>query len=339
LNRLAASAPAAAQTELPLSRGDLVRISAPNDEPPTGSYKVDSDMTLSLDGLGKIPVSGRSVQEVERHISDLLVAKGIFRPGHAWITVRLLDRAPVRVNVGGAVFEPGQVVVNDRSGGQIDTLREAAAGDHAIGRSLSAALSHAGGVRPDADIAHIQLVHAGQREEIDLSGLLEGDTSNDVLLVDGDKVSVPSDDCFEVQLARPTPITPPGVRVHVSNLTTPANNNAGAAIGHDATNLPYGTRFLQALVEANCVGGTQVTNADRWAVLISINPSNGESEVIERRIEALVRRADRDAYNPVLLPNDAIACYDSKITNARDVVRIISDAVLPFSLGAALHGF
>jgi polysaccharide export outer membrane protein len=186
----------AAGQALPLSRGDLVRISAPSDEAPTGTYKIDSDMTLALDQLGKILVAGQTVQQLERELSARLVARGIFRPGHARVVVRLLDRAPVRVNVSGAVFGPGQVVVNERPPQQTDTVRQTASGDDAIGRSLGNALSHAGGVRPDADIQHIEVSHAGQVQTIDLSGLLDGDTSNDLLLIDGDKVHVPSRDCF-----------------------------------------------------------------------------------------------------------------------------------------------
>ena len=98
-------------------------------------------------------------------------------------------------------------------------------------------------------------------------------------------------------------------------------------MGREATSLPYGTRLLQALASGNCIGGIQLTNADRWAVLVSTNPLTGGTEVIERRIEALVRRADRDAYNPVILPGDAIACYDSAVTNYRDVVRTLLEPV------------
>ena len=132
----------------------------------------------------------------------------------------------------------------------------------------------------------------------------------DPLLVAGDRIHVPSRGCFQMALARPSRITPPGVRVYLSNLTRPAASNAASAIGEHATKLPYGTRFLQGLVSANCVGGIQATNARRWGVLMSRNPITGESEVIARSIEDLVRRADRDDFNPVLLPNDAIACYD-----------------------------
>jgi hypothetical protein len=96
--------------------------------------------------------------------------------------------------------------------------------------------------------------------------------------------------------------------------------------------------MLQALVSGNCVGGTQVTNADRWAILITTNPMTGQSEVVERQIEALVRRPDRDAYNPVLMPNDALACYDSNVQNVRDILKSIGDAALGATIAQTASG-
>ena len=136
---------------------------------------------------------------------------------------------------------------------------------------------------------------------------------------------VPSRGCFDPALARPTPLTPPGIKVFMSNLTKGANNNAGAAIGSETTSLPYGTRLLQALVQMNCVGGSYM-QAGRRAVLISRNPLNGQSIVVERDIEKLVRGADRDAANPLLMPNDAIACYDSRLSNLNEVIGSIGNA-------------
>ena len=41
----------------------------------------------------------------------------------------------------------------------------------------------------------------------------------------------------------------------------------------------------------------------------------------------LVREANRDALNPYLMPGDAIACYDSRWTNFREAVGLVTDAV------------
>lgn len=57
--------------------------------------------------------------------------------------------------------------------------------------------------------------------------------------------------------------------------------------------------------------------------MMSRNPVTGVSVVIERRIEDTMTRADRDEFDPYLLPGDAIACYDSAVTNIADVARVV----------------
>jgi len=317
----------------PLSPGDLVRVDVDGGAPPTGTYKVDANGALSLLGTDDLPVAGLTIAEAQADLDNLLVRQQLFRPGFAHASLRILQRGAARIIVTGAVFQAGKVTINQPSTTNIDTVQETAIGDYAIGRTLSVALSNAGGVRPDADLSRITLTHNNQTQAINLSGVLSGQPFADPVLSDGDMVSVPSRHCFQMELARPTPITPPGVKIFISNLTTPASSNASSAINQETTSFAYGTRLLQVLVAGNCVGGTQITNADRWAVLITTNPQTGNSEVVERRIEALVRRPDRDAYNPVIMPGDAVACYDSNVQNVRDVLRSLGDAA--FSVTAA----
>ena len=312
---------------MPLSPGDLVQLSLPGNEAPSGNYKVGSTGMLLLDSFGEIAVAGRTIEQAEADLGRRLVANGFYRAGYAHVTLKLLDRAAVHVWVSGAVFQPGRVVVNEKSGADRDAVHDLAPGDHGPGRALSSAIAGASGVRPDADIQHIRVSRAAETRVIDLSGLMTGGVADDILLADGDRVDVPSRGCFQAELARPSAITMPGVRAYISNLAIPAAGNGIAGVGRDATTFPYGTRLLQALVSGNCIGGTQSTNADRWTVLISANPVTGQSEVIERRVEALVRRADRDAYNPVILPGDSIACYDSPVTNLRDVLKAMTESV------------
>ena len=319
---------AISDARMPLSPGDLVRLSLPGNEPPSGLFKVDSGGALSFDQLGELQVRGRTVQEAEAELAMRLVERGYYRAGHSHPTLRLLDRGMIRVHVAGAVFQPGLVTINQKSAADRDVTHDTAAGDHAPGRALTNALFSASGVRPDADISSVGVTRAGHRQTFDLTGVLTGEGATDVLLADGDRIDVSSRGCFQSALARPSPMTMPGVRAFISNLTSPAASNASSAVGREATTFPYGTRFLQALVSGNCIGGTQSTNADRWGVLMSINPITSETEVIERRIEALVRRADRDAYNPIILPGDAVACYDSTVTNLRDVGKTISEMLL-----------
>jgi polysaccharide biosynthesis/export protein len=85
------------------------------------------------------------------------------------------------------------------------------------------------------------------------------------------------------------------------------------------------------LVSANCVGGSAM-NSGRSAVLISRNPVTGQSIVLSRSVERLVRGADRDQFDPYLMPGDAIACYDSLAMNLRDVLSVVGETTTPYLL-------
>lgn len=321
-----------------LSPGDMVRVDITRGEGFAGNYVVNADGYIQIPHIGNIPAAGFSTSTLENNIARLLVHGKLFRANFVQVNTSVLHWAPIQVQVGGAVFSGGDTVLNSKQASDDSAERLTAPGDYTAQRTLSAALSAAAGVRPDADIRNIVLIRKGRRRIYDMTGSLDGGPLDDPLLVAGDRVHVPSRGCFQLALARPSRITPPGIRVYMSNLTRPAASNANSAIGRDATSLPYGTRFLQGLVSANCVGGIQATNASRWGVLISRNPINGESEVVARSIEQLVRRADRDDFNPVLLPGDAIACYDSHVTNARDVIATISETASPILSAIVLGG-
>lgn len=312
----------------PLASGDRLRIDVLGDvDRLSGNYVIGSDGSLTIPGIAPIMAEGRSETELTSLVRSKLVAANIVRPLRNSVELSLIESAGISAAVGGAVFAPGAVRAGERNPETRIGLKEGAIrGDDNVGRSVASAIRAAGGVRPDADVSRIYLIRGGAYMEVDLSGLIHGWASRDVSVTTGDRIIVPSRNCFDPELVRPTPLTIPGIRVYMSNLTRSANNNAGAAIGKETTSLPYGTRLLQALVAMNCVGGSYMAS-DRRAVLISRNPMNGQSIVVERDIEKLVRMADRDVVNPYLMPDDAIACYDSRWTNLRDAVGLVSEAV------------
>jgi hypothetical protein len=67
-------------------------------------------------------------------------------------------------------------------------------------------------------------------------------------------------------------------------------------------------------------------------VLSSKNPITGETQVIERSVEQLMTMPNKARINPYLMPNDAVACYDSDITNYRDIAKTLTDLIIPFKL-------
>jgi polysaccharide export outer membrane protein len=305
-----------------VSRNDLIDLRVGDDETFNGDYVVSRDGTIKLPFLSPIRAQGRLTSEIEDDIASQLIAGDYFadRPR---ISVRVADFASVTVGVAGAVFEPHSVEIGGVPGDQVDSRRQAALGASGEGRNLSAALRAAGGVRPDADISAVELRRNGALYTLDMRGVFEGRNAVDVMLLTGDEISVPSRGCFQEDLMRPSPISPPGASLFLSNLTQPAAGNAVSAVGRDVREVPYGTRYLQAVINTNCVGGARATSAKRSAVLFSRNPVTGVSVVIERDIEDLLRRADRDDYDPFLLPGDSIACYDSAITNVGEVGRVL----------------
>lgn len=323
------SAAKEALLELPFSPGDLVTVALSFDEAFSGDYVIDQAGRIPLPYIQPVKIAGKSAETAGQAIESALVAEGMILPGASRISVRVKHFAPVDIAVSGAVFQPGQVRINDQPAEVLMDERTEATGDFSAHRSVTAALRGASGVRPDAELNKVVVIRKGWQHVVDMSGAITGQAVNDFPLMAGDMVYVPSIGCFQPELMRPSQITMPGFRVFISNLIVPAADNSSGAVGRYSTNLPYGTRLLQAAVSANCVGGIQSTNASRTVVLASTNPLTGKVEVIERSVEALMRTPHEEIANPFLMPNDAVACYDSAVTNVRDIARTLADIISP----------
>ncbi|MFM9851740.1 MAG: polysaccharide biosynthesis/export family protein [Sphingomonadaceae bacterium] len=316
-----------------LAPGDRLKLVVSGDSGTlTGNYVVAANGQLMIGDSITMTVAGQSRSVAQFELRNVLIRKGLVRNIAGNVRLQLEVAGSVAVSVEGAVFEPGNVRAGERVPEQnAAALTNAAGGDFNAGRTLSTALRAAGGLRPDASASSVYLVRHDSYATIDLSPALGGRGLVDPQLAAGDRIIVSTTGCFDERLVRPSSVTSPGVRVYMSNLSRPAASNASSAIGKDSTSLPYGTRLLQGLISANCVGGSAM-NAARSAVLISRNPVNGKSVVIKRSVEQLVRYADRDDANPYLMPNDAIACYDSTAMSFVDVVGVLGNVLGPAAL-------
>ena len=317
---------------LPLSPGDRIEIRIHEGEEFSGEYLVNHDGNIELPYLAPVQVVGLDTEEVENRLRMMLVSEQMFLAHTLHISVRPLQWAPIMVSVSGAVFEPGRVLINDLVPAQTDDSKIRISGDYPTKRYLSEAIRAASGARPDARVDKVLLIRDGWQQEINLAGVFSGKHTQDVPLIAGDQIIVPSSGCMQAALIRPSQITPKGIRVFISNLTSPATNNASAAVGKYSSSMPYGTRLHQAVVSGNCSGGTQFTNASRYVVLVGKNPITGQSEIMKRNVEELLRNPDSNDINPFLLPNDTVSCYDSTVGNWRDIARAIVDVASPFSL-------
>ncbi|TWX68099.1 polysaccharide export protein [Colwellia demingiae] len=315
-----------------LSPGDLVEVIIEDGEGFNGRYIVDNAGYVKLPIIGVVEAGGATTNKLETKIELALIRAEIFQPDSASVTIYVLNWSSIEVAVAGAVFQPGTVLINKKPTGIQNSEHLEAYGDYSTTRLLSEAIRAASGIRPDAKLDQIILISKGWQVQIDMTGMLTGNLVNDYPLVAGDRVIVPSTGCFQAHLVRPSQITPKGFRVFMSNLIDSAGDNSSAGIGRFSTSLPYGTRLLQAAVSANCVGGKEWTNAPRRVVLSSKNPITGETQVIERSVEQLMTMPNKARINPYLMPNDAVACYDSDITNYRDIAKTLTDLIIPFKL-------
>lgn len=315
-----------------LSPGDLIEVIIEDGDGFNGRYIVDNAGYVKLPLVGLIDAGGDTANTLEDKIELALIRAKIFQPANANVTIYLLNLSSIEVAVAGAVFSPGTVTINKKPLGVQNEEHLAAFGDFSTKRLLSEAIRAASGIRPDAKIDQILLIRKGWQVQVDMSGMLSGNLAKDYPLVAGDRVIVPSTGCFQDNLVRPSQITPKGFRVFMSNLIDSAGSNSAGAVGRYSTSLPYGTRLLQAAVSANCVGGKDWTNAPRRIVLASKNPITGETQVLERSVEELMTMPNKAKINPYLMPNDAVACYDSTFTNYRDIAKTITEIIVPFKL-------
>lgn len=311
--------------------GDVVRLDIVEGEEFSGSYKVNLDGYVTLPYAGSIRAAGLTTPGLTENIKQTFIDKGLLLNARANLSVIPVEWAPVQVRVTGAVFQPGRGLINppERTGFQQQTPPM---GDSPPGRFLDAGLMIAVGVRPDADMSRIRLYRNGRAYTIDLSGVIEGTPVPDIVLMHGDHVEVPSTECNQEALMRPSQVTPASIRIFLSNVSVPVTGNPEQF----TSTVPYGTRLLTAAVSANCVGGAHLTNASRRIVHIARDPISGKATVKEIHVTDMLARPNDFAANPYLMPNDAVACYDSAMTNLREAVRVIDEILSAVGLAVVL---
>ncbi|MEE3717551.1 polysaccharide biosynthesis/export family protein [Tumidithrix elongata RA019] len=316
---------------IPLSPGDRLRVLIPEGELFSGIFEVNLDGKIQVPYLDPILVQGLEISEVRQKIYDALIAQRYFQPKFLQVNVNILQWSAIQVTVSGETFQPGRIIVNSRSAEDRAQQQTVSSGDYPPERYLTAALRGAGGVMPNANIKEIRLIRNGKEQTVDLTGIFTGEPVVDIPLVAGDRIIVPRLPQPQNEFVRPSQITPPGIRVFMSNLTRSADSNSSSAIKSDGASFPYGARLSQAVISANCAGGV-ITAHDRHALLVRVDRVTGETKSWDRAVEEIMRFSKNDNDNPFLMPEDTVACYDSTTTDVRDVLSTISDFLNPFNL-------
>lgn len=316
-----------------LSPGDVIDIDIMHNKDISSKYIVKSNGYIYLPWIEPIKAAGVSINKLKQKIKDQYVSKDIFKENTFYIIVQVVKYAPISIKINGEVFKPGLVIINKND--PLQNQYKDVGISHVDEKMLTLALKLAGGVKPTANLRNVKLVRDNQEYYIDLTNIFNNKSFEDVPLIDGDEIHVDSLSCVDEDLIQLSRITPVGIKLYISNTTTPVYNNNSGNINKAVTEMPYGTRLIDVAFNANCMGGTEVSNSDRSFLLIS--SLNDKNKLVSMKISAydLIKYSNDIQYNPHLMNGDKITCFDSGMTNYAAVIKLITDSLSPINI---LHG-
>lgn len=305
-----------------LGAGDIIRIDS-FDTPELvlePRYNVLLDGTVNLPWVGSVSVQHLTLEEAAAALSQRY---GRFIR-NSLITVTLVAPRPLKIGVIGEVNRPGSYIISVISNESTLaglTQRTGSEGGNQW-PTVSRAIQTAGGITEIANVRGIE-VRRPRREtgeadtvRVDLWKFLqEGDLSQDVLLRDGDTVSIPmvTDlDAAEVTKLAVSNFSPEAIRVNV----------VGEVVTPGVVAIRPNSTLSQAVLAA---GGFRKGRADQDVELIRLNP-NGS--VTRRRIEVELSSNLDDKTNPPLRNNDIIVVRRNTVASVTDTLAPI---LSPFS--------
>jgi polysaccharide biosynthesis/export protein len=220
--------------------------------------------------------------------------------------------APPKVVVVGEVNRPGTYTV--KSEGNTTNNNTQLAGTVAL-PTITNAIQSAAGIKPTADIRKIQLIRTTRNGEqkiaINLFKLIqEGDTSQDIILQEGDRLFIPvaqNSNAQDVDLIASSTISPGTIKVNVIGEIAQKAGKGGTI------EVPSNTTLNQALLTA---GGFDNVRANKGEVdFIRLNP-NGS--VTKRMIKLDFTKGIDNDRNPRLQNNDTIVIGRNGLTRVGD---------------------
>ncbi len=263
-----------------LGVGDLLSVVVVGyEEFPGTPQAILPDGTINLQLLGRYQASGKTLDQVQRELTQLL---GVYLVAPR-VEVTLSGLRPVIVTVSGEVRRPGPV--------QLESIPVSGSGGSSsesdrprLAPTLSQAISAAGGVNREANIRDVTLTRvtpSGVNQTISINlwdAIQSNQATQDIFLRDGDSIFVPKasslDNTAQNLLARSS-YGPESVRIQV----------IGEVRGPGSKEVPPDISISQAIAFA----GGPTDKADMGKVRFFRLQPNGQVE--ERRVN-LSRLAD-----------------------------------------------
>ncbi|MEC6798769.1 polysaccharide biosynthesis/export family protein [Photobacterium sp. S4TG1] len=320
-----------------LSAGDVLNINILNNITLSKDYIIKSNGKIYLPWIAPIQAEGLSIDELNEKILTSYIVNDIFKKDSFYPIITVIKYAPISIKINGEVFKPGFIIIN-KNDPILNHYKDLGI-SHTEDKMLTLAIKLAGGIKPTADITNVRLVRGGVSYIIDLNGVLSDGGFKDIPLANGDEIYIGSSLCVDADLIRVSKITPIGIKLFLSNTTIPAENNNLSNINRDTREMPYGSRLMDAVFSANCMGGTESTNSGRGVLLIT--SLNNDDNLVALKIGTydLVKHRNNPHYNPYLMNGDKIACYDSGMTNYLAIIKSLTETLLPITLMHGLIGW
>lgn len=169
-----------------LGVGDKIRVDVFGVDRYGGEQSVLADGTISLQGIGPVPVVGLTLVETQKLITRLYST--VLR--QPVVTVNLTFPRPVQIAIAGEVYRPGSYNL---------------AADQQFAR-LTQAIKIAGGLTQAADLTLVQLRRTSPQQPVVTLNLAEliaqGDLKQDPILRDGDSIFIPTMTDFNSEQTR-----------------------------------------------------------------------------------------------------------------------------------------
>lgn len=283
-----------------LGPGDTIQIDIfdiPEFSGQNGQYTVLVDGTLNLPWIGKVDVWDLTLDQTANAIARAYT--GFIND--PLVTVSLLAPRPLRFGIVGQINRPG-----------VYTIEAASADSQRY--TVTQAIQTAGGITQVANVRNIEVrrpMPNGREEvlQVDLWDFLQGgDLSQDVVLRDGDTISVP----------QVTVLSPEEAYELASTSFSPATitiNVVGEVVTPGQQELQPNSSLNQAILAA---GGFDMSRANRGTVeLVRLNP---DGSVTNRNIEVDFTRGFDEETNPPLRNNDIIIVSRSGLASTSDLL-------------------
>lgn len=293
-----------------LGPGDQIRVDvlAQHEQ-----FEEPIDQTVLLDGsirlpwLGRVDVAGLNPVEVEQKVV-LAYSQYIRSPQ---VTFQLLQPRPIRVGIVGEIVRPGgyTLQVNSEAGEQSESSESRTR----FWPSVTQAIINAGGITSSADVRTVQIRREGRLEpiEVNLWALAEsGDLGQDVLLRDGDRITIPMAqivDNEEVITLANTTFAPTSIKVNV----------VGEVDSPGSLEVAPDTLLNQAILTA---GGFNNRARSSTVELVRLNAGGN---VTQRTVEVDLAQGVSNEKNPILQDGDTIIVGRTGLAATSDTAGLI----------------